>query len=82
MDIFGIVYALLKALPIIDAWFRAFFKWYAIKEREWYEAELHKAIQKAISTGETGDLEDAIKSPRRGKPSGDPDSVFDDPNVP
>ena len=78
-SIFGFIYALLKAIPILESGLKAFFAWYAVKEKEWFYADLHKAVEKAIKTGETRDLENQITSPRAGKPSGDSDSEFDDP---
>lgn len=80
-EIFGFLYALLKAIPVLEKAVRGFLAFYAIKEKEWYYASLHKAVEKAIKTGETTDLERQINSPRAGKPSGNPDSEFDDPDA-
>lgn len=81
-SVFGFIYALIKAVPILEKAVRDFLAFYAIKQKEWFYEELHKAVEKAIKTGETNDLENSIGSPRAGKPSGDSDSEFDDPSKP
>jgi hypothetical protein len=80
-SVFGFIYAIIKAIPIFEGWLRDFIAFYAVKQREWYEKDLHEAIQKAIASGETSDLERQINSPRAGKPSGDPNSEYDDPDA-
>jgi hypothetical protein len=75
-EVFGLIYSLLKAIPVLDKAVRAFFKYYAELEVAWFERELYDAIEKAIKTGQTSDLEHAIGSPRSGKLSGDADSEF------
>lgn len=79
---FGFIYALLKAIPLVEKAVRDFLAFYAIKEREWYYEKLHKAIESATRTGETKPIEHAIGSPRSGKPSGHGDSAFDNPDAP
>lgn len=81
-SVFSFIYALLKAIPVLEKLVRDFFVFYAIKQREWYEKELHDAIKKAINTGETRDLENAIGSPRAGAPSGHDGSDYSDPSKP
>lgn len=81
-SVFGFVYALLKAIPLLEKLVREFFAFYAIKQREWFEKELHDAIKKAINSGETRDLENSIGSPRAGAPSGHDGIERDDPSKP
>ena len=81
-EIFGFIYALLKAIPVLEKAVRGFIAFYAIKQKDWFYEELHKAVEKAVKTGETRDVENAIGSPRAGKPSGNDGSVFDDPDAP
>ncbi len=79
-SVFGFIYALIKAVPILEKAVRDFLAFYAVKQREWFEKELNDAIKKAIATGETSDLEQRIGSPRADKPSGDSGSEFDNPD--
>ena len=62
---------------LLHEWFKSFVKWYSIKQVQWFNEELKKAVEHAISTGETEKLEKAIKSPKAGKPSGHDGSEFD-----
>ena len=82
MAIFPLILAVLKALPILHEWFKSFVKWYSIKQVQWFNEELKKAVEHAISTGETDDLVKAIKSPKAGKPSGHDGGEFDNPDSP
>jgi len=82
VEIFGFVYALIKAIPVLDKAVRGFIAYYSVKQIEWYRKELHEAIEKAVKTGETRDIENAIGSPRAGKPSGQTGADFSDPDAP
>lgn len=81
-SVFGFIYALTKAIPVLDKAVRGFIAFYAIKQVEWYRKELHEAIKKAIGDGATKPIEDAIGSPRAGKPSGNDGVEYSDPDSP
>jgi hypothetical protein len=81
-EVFGLIYSLLKAIPVLDKAVRAFFTWYTVKEKEWFYEEIQKAVNEAISTGQTGPLESAIGSPLANKPSNHAGAQYDDPSLP
>lgn len=80
--IFGFIYSIIKAVPVLDKAVRDFFIFYAIKQKEWFANDVTKAVEKAIRTGQTEDLERDVGSPQAGKPSGQDGTTFDDPNNP
>ena len=77
----SLIYSLIKFIPILDKAVRDFLIFYSAKQVEWFNAEVTKAVAKAIATGETSDLENSIGSPRAGKPSGNAGSEFDNPDA-
>jgi hypothetical protein len=77
-SVFGFLYALTKAMPVLDGWLKSFFAWYAVKEKEWFLADLHKVI----ASGDPQKIEEFIKSPRAGKPSGHDGVEYEDPDKP
>ena len=81
-EVFGLIYAIIKAIPIADKAVRDFLVFYAVKQKEWYAQEIKAAIEKAIATGDTTDLESAIGSPQAGKPSGQNGVEYSDPSKP
>jgi hypothetical protein len=78
----GLVYAIVKAIPVLDKAIRELLVFYAEKEREWAYEKISKGIFKAITGKDQRDIEVAIGSPRAGKPSGDTDSEFTNPDKP
>jgi hypothetical protein len=81
MSWLSFVYSLIKLIPIVDKAVRDFLIFYSVKQVEWFNAKVTKAVAKAIATGETSDLENSIGSPRAGKPSGNAGADFDDPDA-
>lgn len=81
-EVFGLIYGIVKLIPILDKLVRDFLVFYAKKQVEWFNEEVKVAVEKAIATGETRDAENAISSPRAGKPSGNSGVDFDDPDSP
>jgi len=78
----GLVYAIVKAIPVLDKAMRELLVFYAEKEKEWAFNAISKGEFKAITGKDQRDLEVAIGSPRAGKPSGDSDSEFSNPDKP
>lgn len=69
MQIFGFIYALLRAFPIAERAVRDFIAFYIVKEREWYEKAVDAGVIKAIESKDQRDLEKSIGSDKAGKPS-------------
>lgn len=78
-EFFGFIYALLKAVPVLDKGVRDFLLFYAQKQKEWFYADIHNAIKKAIETGDTSDLQKVIG--KQEGPSGHSGATFDDPDA-
>jgi hypothetical protein len=64
----GFIYALIKAIPVVDKAVRALLKYYAEQEKEWFYKEVTKAMLDAVN-GDQRKLEEVIGSQRAGKPS-------------
>jgi hypothetical protein len=67
---FSTVVAIIKAIPIIDKWFKQLATFYVASQiNELHEAD-KEAIRKAIYEQDQRDIEKQIGSTRVGKPSG------------
>ena len=75
MTTFGLILAIIKAIPAIKDFFDQFVSWYVDHEIASMKAELSNAIYKS-SQGDQRNLEKYIGSPRAGLPSGEPGSVI------
>ena len=81
-EVFGLIYGIVKLIPILDKAVRDFLVFYAKKQVEWFNEEVKVAVEKAIATGETRDVENTVNSPRAGKPSGNSGVDYSDPDSP
>jgi len=76
----GIV-ALLKAVPILDSWFKSLLDLYFQMKLEEHDKAFIEAIRKLIVEHDQRDLERAIGSPNAGKPDKDTRDIRTRPNV-
>jgi len=65
----GLIYSIIKAIPVIDQAVRSLLKFYAEQEKQWFYQEITKSMLDAVG-GDQRKLEEAINSSRAGKPSG------------
>lgn len=75
MTVFGLILAIIKAIPSIKSWWDEFAAWYVEHEIQSMKKELSNAIYEA-SHGDQRNLEKYLGSPRAGLPSGEPGSVI------
>jgi len=75
MNTFGLILAIIKAVPALKDLFDQFVSWYVDHEIQSMKKELSNAIYKA-SQGDQRNLEKFIGSPRAGLPSGEHGSVI------
>jgi hypothetical protein len=78
MGIFSAIIAVIKAIPVVDAWFQALITFYVNTQIDRMAAENRAAIKKAIDEKDTRDLEKVIGSPDAGEPSHLPGAVVID----
>lgn len=76
----GIV-ALLKAVPILDSWFKELLNLYFQMKLEQHDKDFIEAIRKIVFEKDQRDLERAIGSPNAGKPDKDTRDIRTRPNV-
>jgi hypothetical protein len=83
MTIFGLILAIIKAIPALKDLFDQFVSWYVDREITNMKEELSHGIFQA-SMGDQRNLEKYVGSPRAGLPSGEHGSTIVDelPGVP
>lgn len=74
MTVFGIIYAILKAIPALKGWWEEFATWYIAREIDNMKKENQEAVRNAINLQDQRDIERALGSSKVGLPSDIPGS--------
>lgn len=75
MDFLTAAYGVIKAIPIVDSWFKNLFEFYLQEQIKAHDAEFVKAMDSLINKHDQTDLETAIGSTNAGKPAVNQDGV-------
>ena len=67
MSVFSIIFAIIKAIPVVQNWIESFLVFYAEQKKTSMKRENREAILKAISEGDTRDLDKAVGAPNPGE---------------
>lgn len=73
-----IILGILKAIPILDAWFQQLSTAYTVGKIASFKKENLEALRKAINEKDQRDLEAAVGNPHPGEASGDAGAVIID----